>query len=230
MDGKPAVGPKQELVQETVESGHALPFSSSAARSAGKHLRYGAVPQISRFDLVKEVVAAVVKAFVLPSFHATEAVGGEQRHGDGRVHISDDAVGQRVGSDLAPAHGFSRGGAAETSGVGPRVGALEEVVVALFRNTHDFLNLRFGLEHEVLRAAAAKNPDAAFVTGGLRLIDDRGGLVHVPVHVEHQLRVTQCHRGDVHPNGAVTGAAGENGNPALVGGGEHGAVGQTKLV
>ena len=52
----------------------------------------------------------------------------------------------------------------------------------------------------------------------------RGGLVHVAIHVEDKLRIAQRHRGDVHADGTVAGAAGENRHAAFVGGREHGAV------
>ena len=94
----------------------------------------------------------------------------------------------------------------------------------LFGNAQDFLNLRLGLEHEVLGRAAAEDEHAGAVSGGLRFIDNCRRLVDVAVHVEHQLRVAQSHRGDVHPDRTVARAARENGNAALAGRREHGAV------
>ena len=55
----------------------------------------------------------------------------------------------------------------------------------------------------------------------LGVVDDGGGLVDIAVHVDEQPGVAQGHGGDVHADGTVARAAGEDRNAALVGRGEH---------
>src|SRR6185503_20502040 len=104
-----------------------------------------------------------------------------------------------------------------------------EIVVALFGDAHDLLDLRLGLEHEVLRAAAAEDEHAARVPGRLGFVDNGRGLVHIVVHVDAQLGTPQGHRGDIHADGTVARTSGEDRNAALVSRGDEGTVLQPKL-
>ena len=77
-----------------------------------------------------------------------------------RIGVTGHRVGQLLGVDLAPGHRLAGRGAGEAAGVGPGVGDLEEVVVAALGQAEHFLDLRLGLEDEVLGAAAAEDQDA----------------------------------------------------------------------
>ena len=92
---------------------------------------------------------------------ARERVRREQRQRDRRVEVAHHGVGQPVGIDLAPAHRLGRRRAGQAARVGARVGDLQEVVVALLVDAEHFLDLRLGLQHEVLRAAAAAGSSTA---------------------------------------------------------------------
>ena len=95
-----------------------------------------------------------------PRRMAGQGVGGQERQGDRRVGVAGHRVGQRLGIDLAPGHRLAGRRAREAAGVGAGVGDLEEVVVTALGQAEDFLDLRLGLEDEVLGAAAAEDQDA----------------------------------------------------------------------
>src|SRR2546422_3076906 len=71
----------------------------------------------------------------------------------------------------------------------------------LFADAQHFLDLRLRLQHEVLRAAAADDQDAALAAVGLRVEHDGRRLVHVRAGVEPQLRSGERLLGHVHPDG-----------------------------
>ena len=75
--------------------------------------------------------------------------------------------------------------------------------MALFVNAEHFLNLRLGLQHEILRAASTQNHHAASASIAFGIEHDRRCLVHVLVGIEHQLVTVQREGGDVHPDRAV---------------------------
>ena len=59
--------------------------------------------------------------------------------------------------------------------------------MTLLGDTEHFLDLRLRLQQEVLGAAPAEDPHGALASRGLGAPDDRRRLVHVGVHVEHEL-------------------------------------------
>ena len=67
------------------------------------------------------------------------------------------------------------------------------------------------------------------MAGALRFINDGGSLIHVTVHVEHEPRVPQRHRGDIHADAGIARTARENRDAAGVAGGEHARLLQAEL-
>ncbi len=125
-----------------------------ASARAVEHLDL-VVAEVLPRERLHHLAALVVEPLELARLVAGQRVVREDRHGDGGVGVAHHGVGQAVRVHLAPAHGFARRGAAQAAGVGPRVGHLQEVILAEFLDAQHFLDLRLGLEHEVLRAAAA---------------------------------------------------------------------------
>src|SRR5436189_168530 len=80
----------------------------------------------------------------------------------------------------------------EAAGVGAGVGDLEEIIVTALGQAEDFLDLRLGLQDEVLRAASAEDQDARRAAL-LRLEHDRGRLVHVAQGVDLELAPAEAH-------------------------------------
>src|SRR6266496_5517222 len=70
-------------------------------------------------------------------------------------------VGELVGIDLPPGDRLRGGGPGQAARVRPGVGDLDVIVVAAVREAEDLLDLRLGLENEVLRRAAAQHQHAA---------------------------------------------------------------------
>src|SRR5579864_1325445 len=99
--------------------------------------------------------ALVVKPPWLARFAAGKRVGRNQRQRHRRIDVAYDRIGQPFGIYLTPAYRFGRSGARQTARVGPRVRDLEEVVVPFFSDAQYFLDLRLGLQDEVLGRAAA---------------------------------------------------------------------------
>ena len=132
-------------------------------------------------------LAAVVEPLERTGRVTRQGVGREQRQAHGVVHVADHGARQHVGVDLAPGHRFARRGAGESAGVGAGVGELQEVVVAPLVDAEHFLDLRLGLEQEVLGTAAASDQGAALATTPLGLEHDRRGLIDVRAHVEAEL-------------------------------------------
>ena len=97
------------------------------------------------------------------------------------------------------------------AGVRPRIGNLQEIIVSLFGNPQHLLDLGFGLEQEVLRAAAPQNEDRRLASAALRRENDGGGFVHVGGDVQLELIPGQRLGGDVHPDRAVARRRGING-------------------
>src|SRR5205823_6014547 len=116
--------------------------------------------EILRADFFHLRVAFVVKALAFARRGFAQRVGGDERQRNRRVHVADDAIGQGVGINFSPAPGFGGRRAAQAAGVGARVGALQKIVVPALLDAHDFLNLRLGLQNEILRRAAAEDEDA----------------------------------------------------------------------
>src|SRR6185503_16632879 len=80
----------------------------------------------------------------------------------------------------------------------PGIGELQIVVMALLADAEDFLDLRLGLQDEVLGTAAADDQHAALAAADLGREYDGRRLVHVRAHVEAQLAARQRLFGDVH--------------------------------
>ena len=108
-------------------------------------------------QLRHHLLALLVQAARLARLAPRQRIGGDQRQRHGRIDVAYDRVGQLGGIDLAPAHRLRRRRAREAAGVGPRVGHLQKIVVALLRDAHHFLDLRLGLQHEIFRRAAAED-------------------------------------------------------------------------
>ena len=70
--------------------------------------------------------------------------------------------------------------------------------MALLADAEHFLNLRLGLEHEVLGAPAADDQHTALAAADLGREDDRRGLIDVGAHVEAQLAARERLLGDIH--------------------------------
>ena len=172
----------------------------------------------------------VVKALELAGLHPGRDIRRQQRQRDGAVGVAHHRIGKLVRIHLAPADRLGRRGTAETARVRTRIGALQEVVVPLLLDAHDLLDLRLGLQHEILRTAAAQNEHAARVARALRVIHDARRLVHVAVHIGQEQRPAQGHRRHIHTDGTVTRAAGEDGDAALIGRCQDGTVPDAQLL
>ena len=153
----------------------------------------------------------------------------QQRHRDGRVRVADDGVGQLGRIHLAPAHGLARRRAGKAAGVRPRVGDLDEKVLAEFLDAQNFLDLRLGLEREILRAAAAPEHHAAAPARALGGEDDAGGFVHVNGRVHAELAAAQFHARHVHADGRVARRTGVARHARAIRRRHHGNVLQTVL-
>jgi hypothetical protein len=138
--------------------------------------------------MASHLVTAAVESLRLARRVARQRVGGEQRQRDGGVRVADDRVGEAVGIDLAPAHGLRRRRARQTARVRPRVGELQEVVVALLLDAHHLLDLRLRLQHEVLGAPPPKMTTRRLAAAALAIQHDGRRLVHVGIDVELQLQ------------------------------------------
>ena len=100
-------------------------------------------------------------------------IGGEQRQRDRSCRRSTTTVpGSWSGSILPQLTASAGRRAGEAAGVGARVGHLEEVVVAPLVDAEHLLDLRLGLEHEVLGAAAADDQHPALAAAALGLEHD----------------------------------------------------------
>ena len=77
--------------------------------------------------------------------------------------------------------------------------------MTLFVDAEHLLDLRLGLQHEVLGAAAAEYHHAASAATTLRFQYDRRRLVDIEIGIEHQLVAVESDGSDVHSNRAVTG-------------------------
>ena len=69
---------------------------------------------------------------------------------DRGIDVADDRVRKLSRIDFAPGHRFMRSGAGEAPRIGTRVGDLNEVVMSFFLDPKHLLDLRFGLEGEIL--------------------------------------------------------------------------------
>src|SRR5437016_10513744 len=130
-------------------------------------------------ELPHHLLAPLVQSLEPPLLSFGERVRGEDRKTAGVIEVAHDRARELVGIDLPPAHGFGRRGPGQAARIGARVGHLEVVVMPLFADAQHFLDLRLRLQHEVLRAAAADDQDAALAAVGLRVEHDGRRLVHV---------------------------------------------------
>src|SRR6266571_8601568 len=117
--------------------------------------------QVGRRQVPHHLVAPVVQPLQGPLLPPGERVRSQNREAHGVVEVAHHGPGQLVRIDLPTAHRLGGRGAREAARVGPGVGDLEIVVVALFADAEDFLDLGLGLQHEVLRTAAPDDEDAA---------------------------------------------------------------------
>jgi len=88
--------------------------------------------------------------------------------------------------DLPPAYRLRRRSAGKSSRIRPRIGDLEEEVVPLFLDLEHFLNLRLGLQHEVLRRTSTKDQQPAQSSLPLCVENDRCRLIDIK---ERSIRV-----------------------------------------
>ena len=133
-------------------------------------------PFISRFQPVHQPPRR-------PRLTFGQGVGRQQRQRHGRIEIAGHRVRQLLGIDLAPGHRLLRRGPAQAAGVGAGVGDLQEVVVAALVQAQHFLDLRLGLQDEVLGRAAAEDEDAA-AAGLLGVVDEGRTLVDVAQRID----------------------------------------------
>src|SRR4029077_2252533 len=109
---------------------------------------------IRRGELAHHLVAPIVQALEPPLLPLGERVRGDDREGDRVVEEADDRPREVVGVDLAPAHRLRGRRPRQAARVGAGVVDLQVVVVALLADAQNLLDLRLGLEHEILGAAA----------------------------------------------------------------------------
>lgn len=102
-------------------------------------------------QLSEHVATLVVEALERAIDIGFERISRQQGQDHRAIDITNNAVGQLLGVNFAPGHGFAGGGTRESTGIGARIGELDEVVVAFFGDAHDFLELGLSLEDEVFR-------------------------------------------------------------------------------
>src|SRR6266516_5803999 len=117
--------------------------------------------QVGRRQLPHHRVAPVVQALQAPLLAPGERVRSKNREAHRVVEVAHHSPRQLIRIDLPPAHRLGGRGAREAARVGAGVGDLEIVVVAFLADAEDFLDLRFGLQHEVLRTTDPDDEDAA---------------------------------------------------------------------
>src|SRR4030095_13724807 len=139
---------------------------------------------------------------------------------DRRIRVTDDTVRKILRIDLPPTHCFAWCRAAQSTGVRARIGALQKVIVTALFDTHHFLNLRLGLQDEVLWRATAENKDTRGRAIRFRRIDNGRWRVHVAIYVELQLRLAQRHGGHIHPDGTIARRTREDRHGIAIGGTE----------
>src|SRR5437867_7507838 len=122
------------------------------------------------------------------------------RRRDGAVGVDHDGVGELVRIDLAPGNRLGRGRARQAARIGAGVGDLDEVVVAAVGQTEDLLDLRLGLQDEILRRPTAQHQDPALAVPLPGGVDDAGGLVDVARHVDARTDAAHRQFSDVHPD------------------------------
>ena len=197
------------------------PGCMCASDSSARRSRNSSAARYSSQQPFHHRLAAAVEPLERPVGVPRLGVRREHRQRDGVVAVHHHGAGELVGIDLAPAHRLRRRGAGESAGVGARVGHLEEVVVAPLVDAEHLLDLRLGLEHEVLGAAAADDEHAALAAAALGLEHDRRGLVDVGADVEPELAARQGLLGHVHADRAVARRAGVDRHFQLVRRREH---------
>ncbi len=97
--------------------------------------------------------------------------------------------------------------------------------MALLGELVDLLDLRLGLEGEVLGASAPEDQDAAPAAAALGVVDDGGGLVDVQLGIEADLESLEAQRRQPHAEAGISGAGGVDRHAGLEGGAEKRAVG-----
>ena len=138
-----------------------------------------AIGRIAFFNQFRQVFQLIHQSSRLARRVRSQSIHRQDRQEHGRIDIARHCVGQHLRINLAPGHRFLRRGAGQATRVGASVGHLEEVIMTGFFQTEDFLNLWFGLQHEVLGRAAAENEHAAAAPGFLCLIDDGCRLIDI---------------------------------------------------
>src|SRR5579872_4738214 len=96
----------------------------------------------------------------MAAWPVVHGVSGQQWKRHGTIQIAHNHIRQFIGINFAPRYRFSRRCARETAGVGPRICKLKKIIVPEFGDTENLLDLRFGLEHEVLRTSTANDQHA----------------------------------------------------------------------
>ena len=132
-----------------------------------------------------------------------ESVRRQQRKRDRRVEVADHRVRQPVRINLPPAHRLGRRRPGEAAGVWPRICDLQKVIVALFVDPQNLLDLRLCLQHEVFWTSSAQDHHRTLTSAPLGVENDRSRLVHVLIRIEHQLVTVESERRDVHSYRAV---------------------------
>ena len=79
------------------------------------------------------------------------------------------------------------------------------LIVAPLVDSQHFLNLRLGLQYEVLRAPAAHDEHPTLPTVPLSIEDETGGFVDIGRYIVPQLVTLQRELRHVHPDGRIAG-------------------------
>src|SRR5262249_56889295 len=95
-------------------------------------------------------------------------------------------------------HCLARRRSRQPSGIGPGIGYLQKVVVSFLLDFEHFLNLRLGLQNEVLWTAAPQNKHRRLSTAALCGKHDRRGLINIGGDVEPQLVADERERRYIH--------------------------------
>src|SRR5215471_11820524 len=88
------------------------------------------------------------------------------------VSVANDCIRQFGGIDFAPAHGFAGRRPRKAAGIWSGIGDLDEKVLTKFIDTEDFLDLRFGLEHEIFWASATPKDHTAATAASFSCQDE----------------------------------------------------------
>jgi len=114
-----------------------------------------------------------------------QCIDGEKRQGHRSIQVAGDRIRQLLRIDFAPGDSLVGGSAAEAPRIRPGIGHLEEIIMAAFGQAEHFLDLRLGLQQEILGRPTAENYNRASAMF-FCVIHDRRTLIDVAQRIDAQ--------------------------------------------